>query len=66
MKHVHSLKAITRANGKAMNLKLYGIFKICEDSTLGKAKKAGTSKLPIESSKIEGKSLFIILVPHLQ
>ena len=44
----HTLKAITRATENAMNLKLTGVFKACEDCALGKAKKAGVIKVPLE------------------
>ena len=44
----HTLKAITRATENARNLKLTGVFKACEDCALGKAKKAGVIKVPLE------------------
>ena len=40
------------AIGTAMSLHLSGIFKPCQDSVLGKAKKSGVSKKNIKQSKI--------------
>ena len=50
----HTLEAITRATGKAMNLKLTSTIKTCEDCALGKAKKAGVNNALVERSKIKG------------
>ena len=37
----HYSKVITWATGRAMGLNIIGIFKHCEDCTLGMAKKSG-------------------------
>ena len=44
----HTLEAIIWATRKATDVNLTGIFKACEDCILGKARKAGISKLAIE------------------
>ena len=62
----HHVQEITIAAGKAMNLKLIGTLKTCEDCALGKVKKAGVVKLPIKRSKVKSKRFFNDIVLHLQ
>ena len=49
--------------GKAMGLKLTGMFKSYEDYPLGEAKKAGFRKMTVTQSKIKGKKLSIDFSP---
>ena len=55
IKFGHPSVDITQAEGKAMGLILISVFTNCEDGALGKAKKAGGSKLAVERSKIKKK-----------
>ena len=55
----HPLEEITQTIGKAMGLKLTGMFRTCKACALGRAEKANVSKTTILHSMIKGKRLFI-------
>ena len=55
----YPLEEITQADVKGMGIQLSGTFKPCRACALGKAKKAGVSKMAIPYSAVEGKRQLI-------
>ena len=53
------LDKITQAMGRSKGTQLNSKFKTCGDHALGKAKKAGVSKVAVACSTVKGKRLFI-------
>ena len=48
-----------RGTGNALNFKLTDTFKMCDDCTLGKFKKAGVNKMPVQRLKIKGNCFLV-------
>ena len=58
----HSSKSITHATAKTMGVQETKTFKLCEDYTLGKAKKIRVNKKAVACSKILGERLFLDII----
>ena len=66
----HPSKKTTRATGKALNMKVTGTFKPCEDCLIGKAKWANVNKAPATRAVVPGERISINIssskrLPHI-
>ena len=55
----HPSERVTRTTGKALNMKVTGTFKPCEDCLIGKAKRANISKAPATRATEPGERISI-------